>query len=59
MSFLDLPLQLEGLRFKGSRDYLHGSDILPIALHALSSDVQPLEAIGDILWMIKFRMFLH
>lgn len=47
MNFPDLPLPLEGLRFKGDRDYLHGTDILPIALHALSGR-QSLDVIGDI-----------
>jgi len=47
MNFPDLPLPLEGLRFKGDRDYLHGTDILPIALHALSGR-RPLDAIGNI-----------
>jgi hypothetical protein len=34
------------MRFKGDRDYLHGTDILPIALHALSGG-QRLDAIRD------------
>ena len=29
------PVPLEGLRFKGSRDYLHGTDILPLSLRVL------------------------
>ncbi|HKR46154.1 MAG TPA: hypothetical protein VJU59_41930 [Paraburkholderia sp.] len=47
MNLPDLPLPLEGLRFKGDRDYLHGTDILPIALHALSRR-QALDTIADI-----------
>lgn len=31
------PIQLQGLRFKGDRDYLHGSDILPVALRAAAN----------------------
>lgn len=38
MSFPSLPMQLEGLQFKGDRDYLQGAEILPIALRALSDD---------------------
>ena len=47
MSIPRLPLRLEGMRFKGDRDYLHGTDVLPIALHALS-DGRPLSGIRDI-----------
>jgi len=42
-----LPLPLDGMRFKGDRNYLHGTDILPMALHALSRG-QPLGTIRDI-----------
>lgn len=47
MSDPSLPLQLEGTRFKGNRDYLHGTDTLPIALRALSGG-RPLGSISDI-----------
>jgi len=47
MNVPSLPLRLEGLRFKGDRDYLHGTDLLPAALHALSGE-RPLSAIHDI-----------
>ncbi|MDN5924313.1 MAG: hypothetical protein L0H70_04870 [Xanthomonadales bacterium] len=46
MSVPTLPLSLEGMRFKGGRDYLHGTDILPIALNALSSG-RPLNVISE------------
>jgi len=42
-----LPVPLKGMRFKGDRDYLHGTDILSSALHALS-DGRPLDIINDI-----------
>lgn len=42
-----LPLPLQGMRFKGDRDYLHGTDILPVALHALANG-RPLEEVSDI-----------
>lgn len=42
-----IPMQLQGMRFKGDRDYLHGTDILPIALHALC-DLRPLDAARDV-----------
>jgi len=42
-----LPLPLEGLCFKGDRDYLHGTDILPIALCTLCGE-RSLDAVGDI-----------
>ncbi|HTA64692.1 MAG TPA: hypothetical protein VK753_04230 [Xanthomonadaceae bacterium] len=41
------PIPLSGLRFKGDRDYLHGTDILPIALQALSGE-DGMDAIGEI-----------
>jgi hypothetical protein len=47
MIFPDLPLPLADLRFKGSRDYLHGTDILPSVLRALSGGKQ-LDGIRDI-----------
>lgn len=47
MSFPNLPLQLEGMRLKGDRDYLHGTDVLPIALQALSGG-RPLNSIANI-----------
>lgn len=47
MNPLGLPLQLQGLRFKGNRDYLHGTDILPIALSALAGG-SALDMIDDI-----------
>lgn len=47
MSFPHPPLHLEGLRFKGDRDYLQGADILSITLHALSDGVS-IDAIRDI-----------
>ena len=42
-----LPLPLQGMRFKGNRDYLHGTDVLPAALHALASE-RSLEGMRDI-----------
>lgn len=36
MTIPSLPLQLEGLRLKGNREYLQGADILSFALYALS-----------------------
>lgn len=47
MNLPSLPLRLEGLRFKGNRDYLQGPDILHIALQALSGG-RSLCAIRDI-----------
>lgn len=38
MRFPSLPMRLDGLQFKGDRDYLQGAEILPIALRALSDD---------------------
>lgn len=47
MNIPTLPLPLQGMRFRGNRDYLQGADILPIALHALANG-RPLETISDI-----------
>lgn len=47
MSIPTSPLALEGIGFKGDRDYLHGTDILPVALNTLSGG-QPPESITDI-----------
>lgn len=47
MSVPTSPLQLEGIRFKGDRNYLQGADILSSALYALA-DGQSLERINDI-----------
>lgn len=47
MSILTSPLKLGGMGFKGERDYLHGTDILPIALRTLSGE-RPLDSISDI-----------
>lgn len=41
MSLPRLPLRLDGLQFKGDRDYLQGAEILSIALRALSDDESP------------------
>lgn len=47
MNLPTLPLPLQGMRFKGGRDYLHGTDVLPIALHAIANG-RPLVAVRDI-----------
>lgn len=47
MNIPTLPLPLQGMRFRGNRDYLQGADILPIALHALAND-RSLEEMRDI-----------
>lgn len=47
MNVSSLSLPLEGMRFKGHRDYLQGADILHIALHALLRG-RPLDTIRDI-----------
>lgn len=47
MNAPSLPLPLEDIRFKGDRDYLHGTDILHSAVHALSGKRSP-DAIDDI-----------
>lgn len=47
MNAQSLPQPLGGMRFKGDRKYLHGTDILPIALHALAGR-RSLDTIGDI-----------
>ena len=47
MNIPTLPLPLQGMRFRGNRDYLQGADILPIALHALANG-RRLEDVRDI-----------
>lgn len=56
MSFPSLPMLLEGLQFKGDRDYLQGAEILPIALRALSGD-EALNVISEI--DIVFHALAH
>ena len=47
MSDPTLPLPLEGLCFKGERDYLTGADILPISLRASCGELG-MDAVRDI-----------
>lgn len=56
MNLRRLPIRLEGLQFKGDRDYLQGAEILPLALRALSDD-EPRNAISAI--DIVFHALAH